>query len=174
MMISEEISAKTYMDLANLEEHLNDMGLKTQLIERSEKYALNVLLALIEPDSKNRERVINFTFVPVGDDQLDYISLLQFYTNYSFDLNTNYRDDLVKALAVINTKLPFGCISVNENNQVFFRYVHVRQKFEVMDRDAIQELVALYQFAIDIFAPLIEDIATGAKNYEQAIVEIEQ
>jgi|GEM_PF-1559425 len=61
-------------------------------------YYSNVLLAIIEPDYKNRQRIVNFTFVPIGDEQLDSISLLQFYVSYPFEIDKKYKNELVKFL----------------------------------------------------------------------------
>jgi hypothetical protein len=171
-VISEETNAKTYLELARLEKILNDMGFPTQLLESSEQYEINVLLASIEPDYKNRERIVNLTFVPVGDDQLDSISLLQFYINYPFEIDKKYKNELVKFLCFVNYKMPMACISINENNAVFFKYVYAIKKYELLDKDSTQEIVALLQYTMGIFAQQIEDVAIGAKTSAKAIKDL--
>ncbi|WP_434687005.1 hypothetical protein [Pseudanabaena minima] len=171
-MVSEETNAKTYMELARLEECLAEMDFRTQLIERSAEYEINVLLASIEPDYKNRERMVNFTFVPVGDDQLDYISLLQFYTNYPFELDNAYKDELIKLLCFLNTKMPMGCLSINKDNQVFFKYIYAIKKHEFLEKDSTQELVALFQYAMSIFAQPIEEVAIGTMTCAKALEDL--
>ena len=81
-MINDEVTARTYMELTRLEKVLNGMGIDTNLVRKSEEFELNVLVAVLDPDEQGRERFINFTFMPLPEDEIEYVDLLQLYTSF--------------------------------------------------------------------------------------------
>ncbi len=153
--------ARNYLQLGQLEPVLNDLGIDTRLVERSEEFELSTLVGLMAPDEEGRDRFFNLTFMPVPEDEVEYVDLLQLYTSYPFEPAAEARGDLLELIAAINPRLPFGHVGVNSDDQIYYRYVVPQRRFESPDTDAVGETVQLFLFAATMFALPLETVATG-------------
>lgn len=66
--------------------------MQAELLEKSEEVPLHVLLASLVKDRKNKDRFVNFSYIPIADDELDYIRLLQLFSVIPSDLNSKHLD----------------------------------------------------------------------------------
>ena len=172
-MILEETHARNLVELDYLKQYIDELGWESNLVERSSEIPINVLLARIEKDFKGRDRAINFTYIPTSDEDLESINLLQLYTSVPCDLDVKFRGDVEKLLLAINGTLAIGHFNIKPNNEIFFRYVYVTSKAELINQETITETVLLFVYVQDMFAELIDDVASGQKNFQMALQELE-
>lgn len=172
-MISEATHAKNLAELDVLKRYMDEIGLESKLVERSPEVPINVLLTTIAKDKKGRERAINFSYLPTSDDDLEVINLLQLYTSIPYDFNLAYRDALEKLLMVINGVLAIGHYNLKPNNELFYRYIYIAPKHELLNQAAFTETVLLFVYTQDMFVDLIDAVASGQKDVQAALKELE-
>jgi len=171
-MIDEEVTARTYMELARLEEVLNGMGIDTNLVRKSEEFELNVLVAVLDPDEQGRERFINFTFMPLPEDEIEYVDLLQLYTTFPAAPTAETRAETLELINGVNPKLPFGSVAISADGELYYRYVLAKRRLEFTDDDAFGELVLLFQFAASMFAGALDAVASGEATAAEVLAQL--
>jgi len=171
-MVPEVVHARHLAEFGFLKRDLEQAGYPATIVEKSEAIPLNVLLAAIEKDHKNRDRFINFSFVPLDEDDLSYIQLLQIYTTIPCDIRPELADDVGKLLLAINCRLAIGHFSVKEDGEMYYRYVHSASYAEKLRRDEIMEILALFLFMLNTFAKRIDEVASGDVSLSDALAEL--
>lgn len=167
------MEAKSLAELGKIKDYLSELDFDMHILEKSPDIPVSLLLCIIPKDYKNRERSINFVFFPVSEDDLKSISLLQIYSVLP-GINTTKNIDKIKDLFIfINQRTSIGSFSLNENNEIAYRYILVLNKFKLFEKDFIQEVTTLYNFMLDLFSHHIEAVAYGSKTLENVIKEIE-
>jgi Putative bacterial sensory transduction regulator len=172
-LIDEEVSARTYMELARLEKVLNDLGIDTNLVRKSEEFELHVLVAVFEDDEHGHERFINCTFMPLPEDEIEHVDLLQIFTSYPIRPTEEARAEALEIINGINPKLPFGSLAIDADGQIFYRYIFVKRRLEFIDDDAFGEMVLLFQFASNMFAEALGAVASGKMTAEEILSQLE-
>lgn len=170
-MISDETHARNLAGLDLLKHYMDEIGLESKLVERSPEVPINVLLSKIAKDKKGRDRAINFSYIPTSD--LETINLLQLYMSVPCDFYPDYRHALEQLLMAINGVLALGHYNLKPNNELFYRYVYITPKDESLNQTAITETVLLFVYTQDMFVDLIDAVASGQKDLQTALKELE-
>jgi hypothetical protein len=160
-MISDLANAKYTAELSFLEGYLENLGFESELMERSDTVPMPILVSSIGGDTAGRPRLLNFLFVPIDEEHLDVLQLLQIHTLFPFDLHPDYVAETEKLLAVINQKLGMGAVGIDEQNDIFYKYIFAKARFQPLDEGLIIETVQLFIFLMEQFSSLIEGVATG-------------
>ncbi len=167
-------SAMNTLDLIAVKNLLSEVGIDSHLIEQSEAMPLTTLIVAIDQDSQNRERTINFSFIPLPDDIFPNVKLLQLYFELPFIFEQNVQSNLETLLLSINLTLPLGNFGIREKKSIYFRYSHALPKYEVISqrKESLIDITKLTIYALDSQTELIEQVATGQKTLDQVMAEI--
>jgi len=168
-MISDLTNAKYTAELSFLGGYLDNLGFESELVERSESVPMPILVSSIGGDSAGRPRLLNFLFVPIDEDHLDVLQLLQIHTLFPFDLEPAYLEQTEKLLGTINQKLGMGSVGIDEQNDLFYKYIFAKARFQPLDEALIIETVQLFIFLMEQFSSLIEGVVTGQTDLNTAL-----
>ncbi|KRF43936.1 YbjN domain-containing protein [Paenibacillus sp. Soil787] len=168
-MLPDKIHARHLAQLGFLKEILDETGLATNLLEKSEAIPLHVLMAGFQEDKKGRERFLHFSFLPLNDDDIVAIQLLQIYSTLPFHLQEGSRDAVASVLLEINTRLPIGHFGINEQNELHYRYVYSISASRTFESEGVLEILSLFVYMCDMFAEHVELVASGEASAEQVV-----
>ncbi len=171
-MLSEQTSAKTFLELAQLRDHVRAIDMPAELVEAGAETPLHLLLIRFEDDEQGRERLAHVSFVPTADDQLEAIKLLQIYVGYPWTVQPGLEGDVGRVLARLNSRLPLGSLGVADNGELCFKLVHAYPKYDLLEEEAASELVQLVQFVVGLFAAQLEDVAQGRRSANEVLDEL--
>jgi hypothetical protein len=174
-LFEELLHARHSAQLEILEEYLEDAGYLTQLLARSETFPMNVLLAALKPDRNERERLLHISFIPIAEDELEHIQLLQLYTTVNVEEGADTRSaDVLALLNAVNCRLAIGQFAVKDDGEIHYRYVHCPSvgTAEPNTPGPFLEIVTLFVFMLDMFAALIAEIAEGRLTLNQALAAL--
>lgn len=156
-------------ELGFIKQYMEEAGLPSQFINVSDQVPIPVVLTGLPKDRDNRERYLHFSFIPLSDDELNEISLLQIYTTVPVNVLQDAREDTGKLMLAINTQLAVGHFSMKEDGEVYYRYVHALRADEMMPKEAFLELVDLFLIMLNMFTELIQDVASGKLPLDDAL-----
>ncbi|WNR44017.1 YbjN domain-containing protein [Paenibacillus roseipurpureus] len=168
-MLTELAHGRHLAQLGQLKEILDEAELATNLLEKSEAIPLHVLMAAFQEDQKGRDRFLHFSFLPLNDEDITAIQLLQIYSTLPFHLGTGARAEVSSLLLEINTRLPIGHFGINEDGEIHYRYVYTLSASRSFESDETLEIITLFVYMCDMFAPYIEQVAAGELQAEQVI-----
>ncbi|TXK75902.1 YbjN domain-containing protein [Paenibacillus sp. N3.4] len=168
-MQPEIVHARHLAQLGLLKEILDETGLATNLLEKSDAIPLHVLIAGFQEDKKGRERFLHFSFLPLNDDEIGAIQLLQIYSTLPFHLQEGSRDATAAVLLAVNTRLPIGHFGINEQNELHYRYVYSISAARSFESEEVLETLSLFVYMCDMFAEHVELVASGEAGAEQVI-----
>ncbi|MDF2668127.1 MAG: hypothetical protein K0R67_433 [Paenibacillus sp.] len=168
-MLPDKIHARHLAQLGFLKEILDETGLATNLLEKSEAIPLHVLMAGFQEDKKGRERFLHFSFLPLNDDEIGAIQLLQIYSTLPFHLQDGSRDAVASVLLEINTRLPIGHFGINEQNELHYRYVYSISASRTFESEEVLEILSLFVYMCDMFAEHVELVASGEASAVQVV-----
>ncbi|WP_284638203.1 YbjN domain-containing protein [Paenibacillus silviterrae] len=172
--MNESIHARHLAELGFLKQYLEEAGLQSDLLEKSEEVPLNVLLAPMLKDHKGRDRYVNFSFVPFTDDELESIRLLQIYTTVPVNWKEGTRSSVEKLLLAINCQLAIGHFSIKSDDEVYYRYVYAAPGGQTLRREDMLELIDLFMLMLDMFSRTIDDVASGALSLASAMAAVNE
>ena len=167
-MISDLTNAKHTAELSFLSGYLAELGFDSELLERSETTPMPILVSSIGGDAASRPRLLQFLFVPIDEDYLDVLQLLQIHTLLPFDVQPNFLNDTKGILSTINQKLGMGSVGIDEQGDIYFKYLFAKSRFQPLDQALIIETVQLFIFLLEQFSELIESVVTGKLDMEAA------
>jgi hypothetical protein len=168
-MLTDLAHARHLAQLGQLKEILDEAELATNLLEKSEAIPLHVLMAGFQEDSKGRDRFLHFSFLPLNDDDIVAIQLLQIYSTLPFHLKEGAREGVAALLLEVNTRLPVGHFGVNEEGELHYRYVYSLSASRTFDGDEVLEILTLFVYMCDMFAEHIELVASGEASADTVI-----
>lgn len=168
-MLTELVHARHLAQLGQLKEILDEAELATNLLEKSEAIPLHVLMAGFQEDSQGRDRFLHFSFLPLNDEDIVAIQLLQIYSTLPLHLQADAREGVAALLLEINTRLPIGHFGVNEEGEIHYRYVYSLSASRTFESDEVLEILTLFVYMCDMFANHIEQVASGEAKAEQVI-----
>jgi hypothetical protein len=170
-MNSERVDAMHLVELGFIQAAFADAGIQAEIIEKSVEIPLHVLLALLGKDRNNNNRFINVSFIPIANDELEYIRLLQLFAVIPSDLNSSYMDQVGTLINNLNGQVPIGHFSIKEDGEINFRYVHCAPSDESISPDVVLEVLNLFNFSLSLFSERIEDLASGKITLKQAMAD---
>lgn len=174
MMFSDEIHGSHLKQLNQLRLYIDALDFESRMIEHSEFVPINVLLVAITVDYMERDRFINFSFVPISDEELDHTNLLQFYTTMPIELKLNNRIDVEKLLLAINTRMAVGHFGIQDNGEIYIRHIYSAHRLYGMNEQLIVETILLFIAMIDMHEELIDGVAKGKIELEEALRILEE
>jgi hypothetical protein len=168
-MISELMQAKYASELSFLQGFLEEEGIPCTLLDPSQGVELPVLIAVREEEGK--ERPLHFIFVPVGE-ELETLQLLQIYALIPVELEPSRLAAIEKLLVVVNRMAGLGSFGVEGLEQMYYKYIFPKPKYEKWNRDLIMETIFLFLFLLERFSGILEGAASGQISFETAMDEL--
>lgn len=162
------------LDLLSIQNVLNETGLKTTLLEKSDLIRLSSLGVEIDPDESNRKRSIYMTFVPIPEDVFGSIKLLQFHTEMHFHGLKNSQSGLESLFNFINVNSPIGTFGLNDDYKISLRYIHTLNKYDSLSEkgQVILEILKFLIFTMDTYSDPIELVANSMKETSSVIGDL--
>lgn len=167
-MISDFVHARHLAEFGVLKNELDQAGLTATIIEKSDEMPLHMLLAALEPDGDGRERFLHFTFVPLSEEELEQIRLLQFFSVIPCEWDESRRMDMLQLLNAINGSLAIGHLGVREDGEIHFRYVHCVSNGDTIRREEFMEVVTMFVLMLDMASEPIEQVMKGTVSVAEA------
>lgn len=164
------------LDLISIQNILNDTGLKTTLLEKSELIRLTTLGVEIDPDESNRKRSIFMSFIPLPEEVFADIKLLQFHTEMPFHGLQKSQAGLEALFNFININSPIGTFGLNDDYKISVRYIQTLNKFDSLSQLGPQliEILKFLIFTLDTYTDPIELVANSIKESKDVIRELRQ
>ena len=87
---------------------------------------------------------VNLFFIPKFETEIEEISFLQFSSIIKCsELFNNNHIQLLKVLNKLNVSLPIGSILINDENQILYKYIHIGNTGEEIEKKIFLELITL-------------------------------
>lgn len=162
------------VDLISIQNIINETGLKTAMLEKSELVRLSTLGIEIDTDESNRARSIFLSFIPLPEDVFDNIKLLQFHTEMPFHGLKKSKAELEALFNFININSPIGTFGLNDDYKISLRYIHTLNKFDSLSEkgQTILEILKFLIFTMDTYSDPIELAANSIKSSDEIIKEL--
>jgi hypothetical protein len=168
-MLPELVHARHLAQLGLLKDILDEAGLATNLLERSEAIPIHVLMAGFQEDKKGRDRFLHFSFLPLDEEEAGVVQLLQIYSTLPFNLKEEHRDAVAAVLLEVNTRLPIGHFGINEQNELHYRYVYSLSAARSFDNEETLEILSMFVYMCDMFAEPVELAASGEADVAEVL-----
>jgi hypothetical protein len=168
-MISDLLLAKFTSELSFLQGFLEDEGIPSSLLDSSQGVELPVLTALLQ--SGEREQPIHFIFVPAGE-ELETLQLLQMYAPISTQVEDRYLPAFLQVLVTVNRIVGLGSFGLDPENQIYYKHIFPKPKYERWNRDLVMEAFFLFLFLMERFENVLLSAATGQVSVEKAMAEL--
>jgi hypothetical protein len=165
-MLPDDVHAGHLVQLGFIKEILEEAELPTNLLERSVAIPFHVLMAGFQEDRLGRDRFLHFSFLPLNDEDMQSVQLLQIYSTLPFPLKLENKEAVALLLLEVNTQLPIGHFGINEHGEIHYRYVHSLSVASTIDADAILDIVSLFVYMCDMFSEPVEHAASGISALE--------
>jgi hypothetical protein len=163
-MLSETAKARHLERLGTLRDLLEEAGLVSSLLEPSETIPFHILIAGFHQDNKGRDRFLHFSYLPIEEQEIQALELLQIYSTLPFSMSEGLREQVALLLLEVNTRLPIGHFGINEQEEIHYRYVCSLPAAKPLEAEEILDIVSMFMYMCDMFAEMIEHLATGAKD----------
>lgn len=171
-MFPEEIQERHLAELGTIKRYMDEIEIEAVLLKRDAAFPLHTLVINVEEDHRGRQRSASLNYLPINNEDFEFIHLLQFYTVLLFDYEKRYKDDLQKLLFFINRLTAIGDFNFKDETEIDFRYVYTASTQEIIPQAEISETVFLFALMLDMYAEWIEDVGTGKKTYNEVIDEL--
>jgi hypothetical protein len=163
-MLSEAAGARHLERLGKLQSLLGETGLATRLLEQSIEIPFHLLIAGFHQDHKGRDRFLHFSFLPMAEQDIQAVELLQMYCTLPFRLTAGLREQAALLLLEVNSRLPLGHFGINEEDEIHYRYVYGLPAAKPFDDDEILDIISMSMYMCDLFAEEIEDLTSGVSR----------
>jgi len=170
-MISEKTLARQLLDLGNLKDYLKDAEIECALIEATELIPVHMLVIPMPADHEERDRALSCSFIPVDESYLEHNTLLQIYSELPWEIQENNHEQLIQYLMRINMLQPLGHFG-EKDGKVYFRYVLLLERYEVVRASEALEVLRVCEESIDMYAEAIEDVNSGEMSLVDALSEL--
>ncbi|WP_127587380.1 YbjN domain-containing protein [Paenibacillus koleovorans] len=160
-MLPDVVRTRHLAMLGFLKSMLEEADVQAELFEMSDQLPVSVLMTTIGPDSKGRDRTLHFSFIPVDDEDIVSIQLLQLYSTMPYRIESGRREALAQQLLEINGQCPFGHFGISEQEQLYFRYQYAVSASRLFERDEMMEVIGLIIQTIEAFDEQLEQAASG-------------
>jgi hypothetical protein len=170
-MLDKKIQAKHLLGLENVKEILAKSDIESAIIKANQHLPLSMLIMPLDDDEQDRSRSISASYIPMDEDDLEHTELLQLYSQFPFKINNKQEPELARFLLACNILQPIGNFGFKDG-QVCFRYVLVLKKYDLPDPEEILETFMMFEYALQTYQQLIEDVNDGKKNFDEGIIEL--
>jgi len=167
-----ENDARQLMQLTSLEAVAKSIGFKTEIAKINNKHEYNTLYVQLDPDSKDRKRIMVINFYPASN-ELENTDLLQFFLQFPFKVEKEPTMEFYNLMCFCNLSLPLGHINYTANDKsVFYRYVHAIPAYENIEEENIKETFILLAYSTLLFEETFEKILQAKISFDEAVNEI--
>jgi len=153
-------SEKHRGELERFGELLAQEAYEVQLLPAAGKVPYDTLLVRIQRrEIENRVFMLELSYLPGLEDDLDDVSILQCYVSLSEHTSEDNRAGLERLIVKLNAKLPIGGFGLLDNPRVlFFKHnAMLPNDNHVASLQIVHELVAMTSYLIGVFSePLIK------------------
>ncbi len=149
-----------------------ELDLQCQILDARSGVPIDSLAVVLEEDRQGRPRVANLMFLPVGDDEVQEVRLLQLHCLLPVAVAAESRADLEHFLTRTNSIVPIGAFSITGDDELIFKYVHAIGRALPFQAREFLELFLLWMFTLDSLSGVVEDVATGAREADAALAEL--
>ncbi len=164
-------NARLKDQLGLLRQYFDEAGLEAHWVEPSQDIPIPVVLLPLMKDHRQRDRFLHFSFVPLDEEDLEAIDLLQIYTTVPVEWAEGTREQVEKLLPAINGSLAIGHFNVT-GDEVTYRYVYsVPANRELQSAEALS-VIRLFEMMLNMFSEAVDDVASGRSGYAQVMSEI--
>lgn len=171
-MFSEKMQSRHLTELGTIKRYMDDIEIESVLLKKGDVFPLHSLVIDVENDYKNRQRHVTLNFVPIDDNEFEYIHLLQFYTILLFKYEEQYKSDVEQLILYINRLTAIGDFGLRGDSEIDFRYVYTASLEDIIPQAQISETLILYVFMLDIYAKMLEAVGTGERTLQDVIKEL--
>lgn len=166
-------NARDLAELGFLQQALEEAGLPCRLLEPTGDVPIPALLAAPDADDESGERYLTFTFVPLDDEDIGDIRLLQIYTVVAPVVASQARAGLAELLMAVNSRLPLGHFSLNDAGELYYRYVWaVGAGNKLPELDALH-VIDLFLMTLGMFGQTAGEVASGSRPAAEAIAALD-
>jgi hypothetical protein len=151
---------------------LSKEAYQTRLAPAAGEVTYDTLLISIESfEKENRVWLLELSFLPGLEDELDEVSILQCYVALSEHTSEENRAGLERLMTRLNAKLPIGSFGLLDKPRVvFFKHNALLPNDDPTASDKIvHELVPFTSYLLSTFSDPLIKIATGAITAEAAL-----
>jgi hypothetical protein len=170
-MKSQLLIAKYASELTFLQEYLEEAGFACTLLDAEQGVELPILIAVYHDEEEEIERALNFVFVPTGD-ELEALQLLQIFSLISDTVDDEHLPAVEKLLSAANRSAGLGSFGLDNDNQLYYKYIFPKPKYERWNRELIKETVFLFLFLLGRFGGVISAAGSGELSLEAALAEL--
>jgi hypothetical protein len=171
-MNSELNMAKYASELSFLQGYLEEAGISCSLLDDSHGVEIPVLVGILEDEDGEEERPLHFLFVPTGE-ELDTLQLLQIFTFISGPVDESHLSAVEKLLVAVNHSVGMGNFGLDPENQLYYKYIFPKPKYERWNKDLIMETIFLFLFLMERFEGVLLAAAEGELSVEEALDELD-
>lgn len=168
-MFSTNIQKNHLEQLNQLRMYIDSLEFESRIIQKSERIPIHILLAAITVDYKERNRFINFSFVPISEEELEYTNLLQFYTTLPIELSRNHLAEVERLLFAINTRMAVGHFGLQDDGEIYLRYIYTTHRIHGINEQQMLETILLFIAMLDMHEEVIDRLSSGEINLEEAL-----
>lgn len=165
-------NARDLAELGFLQQALEEAGLPCRLLEPTEDIPIPALLAAPDADEEDGERYLTFTFVPLDDEDIGDIRLLQIYTVVAPAVASDVRAGLAELLMTVNSRLPLGHFSLNDAGELYYRYVWAVGAAHKLPQPDALHVIDLFLLTLGMFGRTVGDVASGSRSAAEAIAAL--
>lgn len=155
-------------DLEILASYYDDMDLEGRVLPAKEDLPMPTLLAALEPDDRERPRIVSHSFVPLDTEAAEFTKYLQFYCELPCPVEGLDRATLLEAVCRLNGHLPLGSCVLADPNPVFEQpmkaAVRSIQGFPLegpVDQGVFTEDLFLFDLSCDLVTTVLDGLNDG-------------
>jgi len=172
-MVDEELNKRHLIELGFIKEYLEEIDFKTTILEKSEKnIPFSTLVSVIGKDYKNLERIVNLNFIPTYKELTENILVLQILSVVFCEFKVENKRSVEKILNTINSQLIVGTYSLNEKNQIIFRYIYIVPISGKISKNEFIDTLMLFSYMQELYNDIIESVAIGDKKLYEALEDL--
>jgi hypothetical protein len=166
-MNNEFINARDQLFLEQVKEYFLSQSINGSVLQAGTEIPHNIYLGQL-PDYGT----VNVMYIPLQEDHFDDIRLLQFYAPVISEADPSKRSDLLVLLNEANFTCPLGSFSINDKNEIGFKYVFPVNRFEIMEEQPFLEIFNVYLDCLTSVRDAIMNLNGGNISVKEAIAKL--
>jgi|TARA_B110000503_G_scaffold118129_1_gene178766 hypothetical protein len=159
----DDLRNKSYLEIIGI--YLKEF--KPIFLEKNEDRPLDVLVVSFIVNSSNRNMTL--TFLPNVESLLKYSQLLQFFSPLPGLKYLGADKEINKLIVFINSQLPIGNFSYNNNGEVFWKYSHLIPTEKLSAEKQFSDLFLCSFQIINMFGEELRMAISGEKNVSEVM-----
>ncbi len=156
--------------LTQIQVVLEASGRTTRLFEPTPDVPTPTLVVSLTADEKERPRELNVNIMPLGPEDAEGTAFVQFYLQLPFSAPEERLFDVRAAATILNNRLGIGHFGVNQQGDVFLRYVLATPVGQPLDKAMLEEVVDFLDYTQAHFSDYLE----GVCEEEISVLVMEQ